>query len=313
MVAFLFPGQGAQSVGMAQDIHDAFPEAREAFQTASRVLGYSVQELCFEGPEEKLRDTRFAQPALLTVSTAILRVLEANEILPDACAGHSLGEYAALVAAGKLSFEEALMLVSRRGELMAEADPKKNGAMSAIMGLSGDAIEKIIQDAAKGRALTAANYNCPGQIVLSGDKNAIADAEAIAESLGATNVVRLEVSGPFHSPLMQPAAQAFLQYLHSARFVEGHARVVSNVTASWYTQDEMVALLQKQMYSSVRWEDCVRFMVTEGVSGFIEVGPGKVLRGLLRRIDKTLPCQGSGDRESLEKLLSEKAGEKSCS
>jgi len=313
MVAFLFPGQGAQSVGMARDIYDAFPEAREAFQTASRVLGYSLQELCFEGPEEKLRDTRFAQPALVTVSTAILRVLEANEILPDACAGHSLGEYAALVAAGKLSFEEALVLVAKRGELMAEADPQKNGAMTAVMGLSVEDIEKITRDAAKGRVLTAANYNCPGQIVLSGDKNAIADAEELATSLGATNVVRLEVSGPFHSALMRPAAEAFLQHLSAARFVEGHAKVVSNVTAAWYNQDEMVALLQKQMYSSVRWEDSVRFLAAEGVTRFIEVGPGKVLRGLLRRIDKTLPCQGSGDRESLEKLLSEKAGEKPCS
>ncbi|MDR2733290.1 MAG: ACP S-malonyltransferase [Spirochaetota bacterium] len=313
MVAFVFPGQGAQSVGMAQDIYDAFPEAREAFQTASRVLGYSVQELCFEGPEEKLRDTRFAQPALVTVSTAILRVLEASAILPDACAGHSLGEYAALVAAGKLSFEEALLLVAKRGELMAEADPQHIGAMTAIMGLSGEDIDAIIRDAAQGRVLAAANYNCPGQIVLSGDKNAIADAEALANTRGATNVVRLEVSGPFHSPLMRSAADAFLQYLQSARFVEGHAKVVSNVTASWYTQDEMALLLQKQIYSSVRWEDSIRFLAASGASRFIEVGPGKVIRGLMRRIDKTLPCQGSGDRGSLEKLLSEKTGENPCS
>jgi len=305
MRAFLFPGQGAQSVGMAECIHAAYPEAREVFATASRVLGYSMEELCFTGPEEKLRDTRYAQPALLTVSTAILRVLEANEILPDACAGHSLGEYSALVAAGKVTFEDALALVAKRGELMAGADPDGRGGMAAVMGLSPEQVQEVIAKAAKGRALEAANYNCPGQIVISGEKEAVLDAEAFATEAGATNFVPLQVSGPFHSALMRPAAEAFRPHLEAACFVEGHARVVSNVTAKWHESADIVDLLQKQIYSSVRWEDSVRFLVAEGCTSFIEVGPGKVIRGLLRRIDKALVCQGSGDAESLQKILSE--------
>ena len=308
VIAFLFPGQGAQSVGMAQDIHAAYPEAREVFETASRVLGYSMEELCFSGPEEKLRDTRYAQPALLTVSTAILRVLEANEILPDACAGHSLGEYAALVAAGKLPFDEALRLIAERGRLMAEADPEGRGGMAAVMGLSPEQIKELIEKTAGGRVLEAANFNCPGQIVLSGDKDAIGDTEAPAMALGATNWVRLQVSGPFHSSRMRAAADAFLPYLSASRFLEGHAGVVANVTAEWHSTEQIVDLLQKQIYSSVLWEASVRFLIAEGYTSFIEVGAGKVLRGLLRRIDKTLACQGSGDLESLGKILSERAG-----
>jgi [acyl-carrier-protein] S-malonyltransferase len=309
VIAFLFPGQGAQSVGMAQDIHAAYPEVREVFETASRVLGYSMEDLCFSGPEDKLRDTRHAQPALLTVSTAIVRVLEANEILPDACAGHSLGEYSALVAAGKLPFEEALALVAERGKLMAEADPDGRGGMAAVMGLSPEQVEALIAKAAKGRVLEAANFNCPGQIVLSGDKDAIGDTEAAASELGATNWMRLQVSGPFHSSLMRLAAEAFLPRLSAVRFLDGHAGVVSNVSAKWHQADQIVDLLQKQIYSSVLWESSIRFLVAEGYTSFIEVGSGKVLRGLLRRIDKALPCQGSGDLESLGKLLSERAGQ----
>jgi len=308
VIAFLFPGQGAQSVGMAEDIHNAYPEAREVFETASRVLGYSMQELCFSGPEERLRDTRQAQPALLTVSTAILRVLEANELLPDACAGHSLGEYSALVAAGKLTFEDALGLVAERGRLMAGADPEGRGGMAAVMGLTTEQVQELIAKAAQGRVLEAANYNCPGQIVISGDKDAIRDAEVPANELGATNYVQLQVSGPFHCSLMRPAAEAFLPHLREVPFVGGHAEVVSNVSAEWHRTEQTVDLLQKQIYSSVRWEESVRFLVAKGYTSFIEVGPGKVLRGLLRRIDKTLPCQGSGDAESLEKILSERAG-----
>jgi len=305
MVAFLFPGQGAQSVGMCKDIHDTYPEAREAFETASRVLGYSMEDLCFSGPEEKLKDTRYTQPALLAASIAVLRVLEANEIMPDACAGHSLGEYSALVAAGMIPYEDALRLVARRGELMAESDPEGRGGMAAVMGLSPEQISEVIKAAAKGRSLEAANFNCPGQIVISGDKDAVADAESFANDAGATNFVTLQVSGPFHSSLMKPAAESFAADLAAASFVEGHARVVSNVTASWHEPKQTVDLLKKQIYSSVRWEDSIRFLVANGVDAFIEVGPGKVLRGLMRRIDKSLVCQGSGDLESLEKILSQ--------
>jgi len=180
--------------------------------------------------------------------------------------------------------------------------------MAAVMGLSPEQIEELIAKAAGGRVLEAANYNCPGQIVLSGDKDAISDAEAPANELGATNFVRLQVSGPFHSSLMRPAAEAFLPYLSAIGFLEGHARVVSNVSAEWHSAEQTVDLLQKQIYSSVRWEASVRFLVAQGYTSFIEVGSGKVLRGLLRRIDKALVCQGSGDLESLGKILSERAG-----
>jgi [acyl-carrier-protein] S-malonyltransferase len=305
MIAFLFPGQGAQSVGMCQDIYDAFPEAREAFETASSVLGYSMEELCFTGPDEKLKDTRYTQPALLTASVAVLRVLEAHEIMPDACAGHSLGEYSALVAAGSIPFAEALRLVAKRAALMAESDPDGRGGMAAVMGLTPDQVAEVIKVAAKGRPLEAANFNCPGQIVISGDKDAVADAEEAANEAGATNFVTLQVSGPFHSSLMRPAADRFATDLAAISFVEGHAKVVSNVTASWHDPKHTVDLLQKQIYSSVRWEDSIRFLTSNGCDSFIEVGPGKVLRGLMRRIDKSLACQGSGDLESLEKILSQ--------
>lgn len=306
--AFLFPGQGSQSPGMGKSLYDSYPGARDAFSTASKVLGFSMEELCFEAAPEELKKTENTQPALITVSVAALRVLQEKNIHSDACAGHSVGEYAALVGAGVLDFEDALRLVRERGLLMANADPEGKGGMAAVIGLDKDAVDTLISKTAAIGKIEAANYNCPGQIVISGEKAAIEKGEAIAEELGAANYVVLDVSGPFHSGFMRPAGEEFRSRLEAVEFKTGAGKVVSNVTATWSEPGQLVDLLSRQIFSPVLWTDSILFLKAQGYDSFIEIGSGKVLRGLLRRIDKGLKTGNAGTAEEIDKIVEQYGG-----
>jgi len=302
-ICLLFPGQGSQAIGMGKDLYDNYPEAKKVFETASEVLGFSMEELCFNGPEDKLKATENTQPALLTVSIAALRALESKGIKGEAFAGHSLGEYSAIVAAGILSFEDTLRLVRERGLLMAGADPDGKGGMAAIIGLTAEEIRPVLETASAAGVIEAANFNCPGQIVVSGDKKAIAAGEQAADDAGAARYAILDVSGAFHSSLMKDAAESYKSKLDQVSFKEGHGKVVSNVTASWSEVSDLPELLKQQIYSSVRWEESIRFLAKEGFDTFIETGSGKVLRGLMRRIDKSLKTMNAEDDASINKLV----------
>lgn len=298
--AFMFPGQGSQAPGMGKSLYDASPEAQAVFKTASAVLGFSMEELCFNAAPEELKKTENAQPALLTVSMAALAALRARGFDSDAFAGHSLGEYSALVGAGKLSLEDGLRLVRKRGLLMAAADPDGRGGMAAVIGLAKEELMPVLEAASKTGKVEAANFNCPGQIVISGEKSGIDAAEPLAVEAGAGNYVKLEVSGPFHSSFMKPAADKFAAELAPITIHPGTGRVVANVTASWAADGEIKTLLERQIYSSVLWEDSILFLKNHGYDTFVELGSGKVLRGLMRRIDKGLAALNIEDIDSLE-------------
>lgn len=305
-LAFVFPGQGSQFVGMGRDVYEHFPEAREAFAEADHILPFKVSELCFNGPEEKLNLTPYTQPAILTVSVACWRVLAAAGLKPQVVAGHSLGEYTALVAAGALAFADALELVYRRGTYMQEAAPAGFGGMAAVLGLEREKLEEICAQVSDetGR-VEVANYNCPGQIVLSGEKGALERAAAAAEAAGARRVVFLAVSGPFHSSYMRPAGEKLAAELSRVTFRDPEVPVVANVHARPVTAAaEIPSLLVEQLSNSVRWEDGVRTMIDKmGVDTFIEIGPGKVLSGLIKKIDRRCQVENAGDKGSLENLL----------
>ena len=284
--ALIFPGQGAQSVGMGLDLWRDLPEARATFAEADAVLGFPLSRLCFEGPGEELTRTENAQPAILTVSIASYQTLAARRsLMPKYVAGHSVGEYSALVAAGVLAFCDAVRLVRRRGELMGEAMPQGKGTMAAILGLERETVKKLLAEANSFGVVEVANLNCPGQIVVAGETNAVAEAMRLAKAAGARKAIPLQVSGPFHSSLMRPAADRFAVELAHVDFYPARIPVVANVTAQPVTDPNRIReLLVEQIYSPVRWEESVRFMVAAGVKTFIESGPGKVLSGLVRRI-----------------------------
>ena len=286
-LAFVFPGQGAQSVGMGKDVFDAVPEARLVFETADRVLGFPLSELIFHGPEEELKRTFNAQPALLTTSVALLSALRVRtDVRPDYVAGHSLGEYTALVAAGALSFEDAVRLVRIRGECMEEAVPAGRGGMAAVLGADREALVRLCERiSAEIGPIEPANVNAPGQIVVSGVAAAVKAVVERAAEAGARRAVLLEVSGPFHSSLMKPAAERFGAYVAQTTFRPPVVPVVSNVTAESATEPETIRnLLVRQVTAPVLWEDSVRWLVGQGVDRFVEIGPGQVLSGLIRRI-----------------------------
>lgn len=288
-LAFCFPGQGSQAVGMGRALHETSAVARAVFQEASEVLGLDVARLCFEGPEETLQLTANTQPAVLTVSVAAARVLGEAGVEPAIVAGHSLGEYAALVVAGAVAFADAVRVVRRRGEAMQAAVPVGVGAMAAILGLPLEAVEAVCREAADGQVVEVANINAPEQVVVAGHREAVERAVALAARRGGRRSVLLPVSAPFHCALMAPAAEALARALETVPAAAPRVPVVRNVDAGLTTSaDEVKPFLVRQVTAPVRWTDCVRRMAAEGARVFLEVGPGRVLTGLLRRIDGAL-------------------------
>jgi [acyl-carrier-protein] S-malonyltransferase len=302
-LACLFPGQGSQSPGMGAEVAAAYPEARRVFEQADDVLGFSLSRLCFEGPEEELRRTAITQPAILTTSTALWSVLRGRGVRPDHVAGHSLGEYSAVVAAGGLQFSDAVRTVHLRGRLMQEAVPEGIGAMAAVMGLDDMAVEQICVEEARGEVLAPANFNAPSQVVVAGHTAAVERAMRAAEARGASRVVPLPVSAPFHCPLMEPARAALQGHLEDLPFSDLTVPVVTNVDAESVQDAERVRdALIRQVAAPVRWEASMRHLVGAGVDQALEVGPGRVLTGLLRRIDRSVSCRSISNVGALEKL-----------
>ena len=302
-IAFLFPGQGSQAAGMGRELADQFPAARRLFDQADEALGFSLSALCFEGPEDQLRLTENTQPAILTCSAATAAVLRERGIEADYVAGHSLGEYSALVAAGALNFVDAVRLVRKRGHYMQEAVPAGVGAMAALVMLPPDKLEIICEEAAQGEVVSSANLNSPAQVVIAGHADAVERAMELAKAAGARKAVKLEVSAPFHCALMKPAQERLTRDLDAITFHDLEVPLVNNFAAREVrTGEEAKQGLKDQVPNPVRWEQSVRSLAAAGVEHFIEVGPGKVLTGLLRSIDRSLRGSSVRDRDSLEAL-----------
>ncbi|GAA0375187.1 ACP S-malonyltransferase [Paenibacillus motobuensis] len=304
-IAFVFPGQGSQSVGMGKDLFDQSPDARRLFELADAKLGFSLSELIFEGPEDELKQTANTQPALLTTSVVMYEALAARGIKPDFVAGHSLGEYSALTAAGVLSFEDAVSIVRARGQFMEQAVPGGQGAMAAVLGGERKSLEELCAEISNGGHLVElANVNCPGQIVVSGSKEGVGQVLERVKEIGAKRAIPLEVSGPFHSSLMREAAERLNGKLDSVSFQDAHVPVVANVTARPVQQSEEIKqLLVEQVYSPVLWSDSIAWLIEQGVDTFVELGPGSVLTGLIKKIDKTVASYNVKDLETLEKTI----------
>jgi [acyl-carrier-protein] S-malonyltransferase len=295
-IAFLFPGQGAQTVGMGQRLAESLPSVRQLYDRAAAVLGYDLARLCFEGPAEELDSTVYSQPALFVTSLAAVESLRCESpdvvLSCEAAAGLSLGEYTALVFAGAMSFEDGLRLVQRRGAAMQEAADATPGGMVSILGLERSEVESLCEKARAGETLLVANLLCPGNIVISGTIEACERAAELAPKMGAMKAVPLAVAGAFHTPIMQPADQRLAEALADVPMHKPKLPVVSNVDARIHDDPEEIRrLLVQQVLSPVRWEDSMRLLLSQGVDQFYEVGPGRVLLGLLRRIDRKVPCQ----------------------
>jgi len=302
--AFLFPGQGSQAVGMGKDLFERFPGARKTFDEADQALGKKLSKLCFDGPEDQLRLTENTQPAILTVSVAAWRVLEEKGIKPGFVAGHSLGEYSAHVAAGTISFADAVRTVRNRGKYMQEAVPVGTGAMAAILGMTLDAVGAVCGDAAQGEVCEPANINSPEQIVISGHSAAVERAVKLAQDRGAKRAILLPVSAPFHCSLMKPAQERLAVDLQKLEFAAPNIPVVCNVYAKLVEDAESSReALVRQVTGSVKWSESVQLLIARGIQTFVEVGPGKVLCGLMRQIDRSMKCINVEDDASLHKTL----------
>lgn len=304
-IAFVFPGQGSQIVGMGKDLYERFPVARKIFDEADEALGFSISNMCFEGPEDELKKTFNTQPAILTVSVACYEVLKEHGVMPDIVAGHSLGEYSALVAAGSLAFVDAVRIVRKRGQFMQEAVPLGEGGMAAILGLDRQIIVDICKQVeAEYGSVQAVNFNCPGQVVIAGTTTAVEKATGVLKAAGAKRTVMLPVSAPFHSTLMQPAAVKLHAELDKVVVNDANIPVVANLTGKIITAGSAIKhSLVEQAANPVRWEDCVAEMVNYGAGVFVEVGPGKVLTGFTKKIAKEVLTLNVEGTESLEKTL----------
>jgi [acyl-carrier-protein] S-malonyltransferase len=299
-LAFLFPGQASQYPGMGKDLFEKFPVCRAVFEEADRALGFAISRLCFEGSEEQLKQTENTQPAILTVSVAAYRALEEKGVAPDYVAGHSLGEYSALVAAGALQFSDAVRLVRHRGMYMRDAVPPGEGAMAAILGLAPALVEDICKKSAQGEVVSPANLNSPDQTVISGSTAAVKRAVELASASGAKRAVILPVSAPFHCELMMPAQQRLEADLLATQFSALRYPLVNNVDADRATSGEEARdALIRQVTMPVRWEESVRELIGLGVNTFVEVGPGRVLSGLLRQIDRSVHSNNVEDEKTL--------------
>nr|WP_239587644.1 ACP S-malonyltransferase [Bacillus pakistanensis] len=309
-IAFIFPGQGSQSVGMGKDLHDRYNEVKNYFQLADQRLGFSLSSLIFEGPQEELTLTENTQPALLTTSIALLQKLKDEGISPDYTAGHSLGEYSALVASEAISFEDGVYAVRKRGEYMEEAVPAGEGTMAAVLGLERESLQQITETITKkGNSVQLANINCPGQIVISGTVNGVEEASSAAKEAGAKRVIPLQVSGPFHSQLMKPAAEKFSGVLNEISIGEARVPVIANVSGEPMTDaEEIKRNLIEQLYSPVLWEDTVNKLLDLEVDTFVEIGPGKVLSGLVKKVNRRVKTYSVQDEETLQDTITRLRG-----
>lgn len=307
-IAFLFPGQGAQYIGMGKEISEKYSTANRIFEAASETLNLDMKKLCFEGPDAELMKTEFTQPAILTTSVAILRVIEEYGLSAEVCAGLSLGEYSALVYSGALDFEDAVGLVRKRGKYMQEAVPLGRGTMAAILGLDNIAVAEIIKKASEKGIVEGANYNCPGQVVISGEIDAVNEACSIAKSMGAKRATVLSVSAPFHCSMLKGAGDKIKEELDKVEINKPHKKVISNVTGNYINkEDEIKDLLVKQVYMPVLWEQSIERMIHDGVDTFLEIGPGKTLVGFAKKIGKKdkkeLNLYNIENLENLENLI----------
>lgn len=301
--AFIFPGQASQYVGMGSDLYEHFDIARDVFDEANAIMDMDLKKICFEGPEDLLKQTRITQPAIFVHSIAVYKILEAQNLLAQAAAGHSLGEYSALVAAGALTFEDGLKLVKKRGELMQEAGIHKPGTMAAIIGLTSEQVAELCAGLKEEGILQAANFNSPGQIAISGEVEVVRKAIIKAQEMGAMKAVELVVSGAFHSPLMESAQEGLAEALQSTQFKNARIPVFSNVEAQPVQDKETIRnLLLRQLTSPVLWQQSMENMIKAGFNTFYEIGPGKVLKGLSKRIDRSVSCREVGTVAEIKQL-----------
>lgn len=301
--AFLFPGQGVQTIGMAKELYENIPECKEILDRSEEILNMPIKQMMFEGPEDLQTATENAQPIILVASLMALKALEINGIEADYCAGLSLGEYGALIYGGALSLEEGLLLIKERGRIMGSALPEGLGTMAAILKLDDEKIQELLKRASEFGVVEGANFNCPGQVVISGENKAVAEAVKIAEELGGRGIP-LKVSGPFHSSLLEPASEEFYNTIKTVEIKKSNKTVYSNVKGLPYeAEDDIKDLLKKHIRSSVFFEKTIRHMLENGVDTFIEVGPGKALRGFVRKIDRSAKLLGVEDMNSLKNTI----------
>ncbi len=309
-IALIFSGQGAQYAGMGKDLYENIEECREIFDIADRELGFSIKKICFDGEEGKIDKTEYTQPAILTTSIAALRAFEKEGIEYHAVAGLSLGEYSALVSSGMISFEECVTLVRKRGLFMEEAVKDIDGTLAAIIGLDIEQVEELVNNAKKEDVLQISNLNCPKQIVIGGETAAIDRAVEIAKEMGAKRALKLNVSGPFHTKLLKEAAENLYTEMNNIEFKENSLPIYMNVNGEKLNSgDDIKEIMKLQVMSSVYWEKSIRNMIDDGIDTFIEIGPGKVLSGFVKKVDRKLNCMNIEDLKTLENTLSKLRGE----